>query len=193
MDSSAGFSTPTESSLCYLLVLLQENARLRKIVGSLSDFIGKGSGGAAHRIGLTEEGLQAIGKEGFFDLLAREASNLDAVAQEAQRGASSSAVYQEAMALAPAGTLGQSYISTGQLMNGFLAEGQRQEQYSSLSENTAPFNDSLDAIDPSLASIPVPGPSVPELSFDALLAPDSLSPALQDLLKQFTQPDAAEN
>lgn len=68
-------------------MILQENARLRKVVESLSGFIGDGLGGAAARMGLTAEGIDAISKEGYHDLLIREAGALHTFAQEAQRRA----------------------------------------------------------------------------------------------------------
>ena len=168
-------------------MLLRENDRLRKIVGSLSDFIGEGSGGAAHRIGLTEEGVQAIAKEGFLDLLVREASNLDAVAQEAQTRGSAEAAHHATVT--SAGMSEVSYPRETMLIGIIQSEGQRQEHSNGQPQVTMPVDDSLDTIDPSLASLAAPGPLMPDLSLDTLLASDSLSPTLQDLLKQFTQPE----
>lgn len=77
-------------TLCFLLalsistVLLNENARLRSLVGTLSSFIGSGLGGLVARVGLTEEGVQATANEGYYDLLKREAIHLDATAQSKQ-------------------------------------------------------------------------------------------------------------
>lgn len=62
-----------------------ENANLRKLVGSLSDFIGKGLGGLVSELGLSSEGIEAIAAEGYFDLLQRSAAEIDKVAQKKQR------------------------------------------------------------------------------------------------------------
>lgn len=64
---------------------MQENARLRTLVGNLSDFIGKGLGGLVSDLGLTSQGIEAIANEGYFDYLERYSQEIDQVAQKKQR------------------------------------------------------------------------------------------------------------
>lgn len=64
---------------------MQENARLRTLVGNLSDFIGRGLGGLVSDLGLTAQGVEAIANEGYFDMLSRHSQELDQAAEQKQR------------------------------------------------------------------------------------------------------------